>query len=154
MKATEIFGNQLRPMMEFVGWITDLPLDELSYLAFVNKSSSHQTYRLIEEAHTFLSQPMEGDAKKLKHFINSLFKGEWDVQLDPKSTLLANDYYRYILNGECVAVLENGAVINAFATRCLDQGIPLELNEEYEIPTPYELKQQAKELKERLRDKL
>lgn len=124
MKAVEIFGKDLRPMMEWLKWYKEPEGYSHVYESF------HYLDPIapVDKAHTFLSQPMESDAEKFESWLNLVFKGQWILE-----SLRAYEIRVYSLDKNVILRVGRKGTVNDFAIHCLRQGIKLELNEDFEI---------------------
>lgn len=168
MTPTQIFGPHLRDMMEYVGLLKTEEGKQLiregvdSVLHRNTMYKDLRFHKLIDQAHTFLSQPMQESwfvrpAKpKCSHCENHncgnnelgcgliedyeawqnwqpLFLGEW--RFDSDGDLMKLDKERNIW--KVIADKEEWESfkdLNAFALHCAAKNIPLELNPEYVTP--------------------
>ncbi len=170
MLITEIFGPNLLPTHEYVGWLNNRSAED------VTPTWRHDYNFLVNTAHTFLSQPMEEgdfvrppkpnkddfvmkskrtiiyaldpekagmmDANDYREAIDKhenwkpLFKGEWEILELTTGQFGDGSKKALCLNGKVFMTykeLFSFKTRNDFATHCFKQGIPLELNEEYQI---------------------
>lgn len=130
MRAVELFGTHLR--------------DTHSFITHLKKDVPINLVELIDKGHTLLSQPMqEGWFVRPEAEISvggidllseeeakwkPLFKGEWRFLGEHLLLDVEHDSSRLI-----GAIGDDFKTLNDFAIHCAKAGIPLELNEDYEI---------------------
>lgn len=155
MNITSLFGTTPRDTHDYVGWLMTNEGQEFLLNRYLSvKYSKPEVYReLVNEAHTFLSQPMKREwferGEEPFKLIDSpyypntgqinpywkmwqnwqpLFKGEWEIETMSKN---GKDQTGILFNGELECFLEDCSTLNDFLTTT--KHIEKEFNPEFDI---------------------